>query len=237
MKNLLLFTLITCGINLTSTSQIQGYSLGQTVSDFTVTDIYGQTHNLYSYTSQGKYVILDFFFTTCPPCQQTVPYFSELHEKYGCNSGDIVCISMNTCQENDAAVIAFENTYGGSFAHAPAISGDGGAAAVDNNFNPAAYPTYCLIAPDNSLNKSDIWPISSVTDFENTFPTGSNITPQACASNVDEITNDLNLRIYPNPSNNETSLLFKAKGNENATIKIFNLLGEVVLVKFLSNCY
>ena len=235
MKKLILSIIILFSVALTSTAQIQGYSLGQTVSDFTVTDIHGQTHNLYSYTSQGQYVMLDFFFTTCGPCQQTVPFFSELHEKYGCNSGDIVCISMNTGQDNNAAVIAFENTYGGSFAHAPAISGDGGAGAVDNVFNPAAYPTYCLIAPDNTLNNSDIWPISSVSSFENAFPAGSNITPQTCASNVAAITNDMDIRMYPNPANDKTRLLFTTTCHGKATITIYNLLGKIITVKHISN--
>ncbi len=64
-------------------AQLQGYSVGQTVNDFTVTDTQGNTHNLYSITASGKHVVLDFFFDTCPPCQQTQPYLNQLHETYG----------------------------------------------------------------------------------------------------------------------------------------------------------
>src|SRR5688572_4123188 len=37
--------------------------------DFTVTDSHGESHQLYAdYLDQGKTVLLEIFFTTCPPC-------------------------------------------------------------------------------------------------------------------------------------------------------------------------
>lgn len=177
MKKLLLgLSAIAC-FNLAS-AQITGYSVGQTVADFTVTDTEGNSHNLYSITASGKYVMLDFFFVNCPPCQQTQQHFNHLHDKYGCNAGDLFVISINTGQDNNTQVDAFEATYGGTYEHSPAVSGDGGSASVDNAFNPSAYPTYCLIGPDNKLINADIWPISSVASFEAAFPGGSGITPQ-----------------------------------------------------------
>lgn len=35
-----------------------------TAVDFTVTDTQGNVHNLFSYLNEGKFVVLDFFFTT-----------------------------------------------------------------------------------------------------------------------------------------------------------------------------
>ena len=32
--------------------------------DFTVTDVDGNEHNLFSYLDDGKYVLIDFFYTT-----------------------------------------------------------------------------------------------------------------------------------------------------------------------------
>jgi len=47
----------------TSSAQIQGYGVGDTVDNFTVTDTNGNTHDLYAYAEAGKYILLDFFLT------------------------------------------------------------------------------------------------------------------------------------------------------------------------------
>ena len=54
---------------------------GTTVNNFTVTDTDGNEHDLYTITASGKYVFLDFFFDTCPPCQSTTPIFNEIGAK------------------------------------------------------------------------------------------------------------------------------------------------------------
>lgn len=169
-----------------SQAQIQGYSLNDVVDDFTVTDIHGDEHNLYTYTSEGKYVFIDFSFTSCGPCQTTAPIFNEFYDKYGCNNGEVVCMSMfgTLSTDHDPEVEAFENTYGGTFNHAPAISVDGGATPVDSNFNPAAYPTVCLIDPDNKIIKLDIWPINGIGDLEATFSSEFNPTPMNCTESL-----------------------------------------------------
>lgn len=236
MKRLVLSVVL--GASFGSTfGQIQGYSVGQTVADFTVTDINGNSHTLYNYTAAGQYVMLDFFFVTCPPCQQTTPIFNELHDKYGCNAGDLVCLSINTGQDNNAQVAAFETTYGGSFSHSPAVSGDGGSAAVDGVFNPAAYPTYCLIGPDNKLVNADIWPINSVADFESAFPMGSNITPMACTVGLtpEPGAENIPMNIYPNPASGVVHIDLGTDNIAQVSIEITDLTGRTVLVQPASN--
>ncbi len=49
--------------------------------DFTVTDSDGNTHNLYAdYVNQGKVVVLEIFFTTCPPCATHAPHWQTLYD-------------------------------------------------------------------------------------------------------------------------------------------------------------
>lgn len=229
MRKTLLTLLAGLAIAAPAEAQLQNFAVGDVAPDFTVTDVHGATHTLYSQTSQGKYVILDFFFTTCPPCQATVPFFSELHDKYGCNNGDLYCLSIDV-GDTDAEVIAFENTYGGSFAHAPAVSGnEGGGNAVIQTYSPAAYPTYVLIGPDNKFISIDIWPVSGVGSFEAAFPQGSNITPMPCSTvGIDNAQVATSMTLFPNPAQDQAKLNLNLEQEGVVAIEIYNLMGSRV---------
>lgn len=233
MKKILLS--ITClALTLGAQAQIGNYAVGEVVDDFTVTDINGETHNLYTITASGKHVYLDFFFDTCVPCQGASPTFGEFYDKYGCNSGDVYCIVMNNGTDNDAATAAYEETYGGPGHHAPAVSADGGAGAVDAAFGVGAYPTFCMIGPDNKLINGDIWPLSGVETFEATFYGSYNPSPMSCSlAGIEENTiNDLT--IYPNPAFSNTTIVFSSESDNEATITVMNLLGELIQTNLVS---
>lgn len=218
-------TLILFLFGFLANAQVNNYNVGDVVDDFTVTDVHGVEHNLYTITASGKYVYLDFFFDTCVPCQQTTPIFNEFYDKYGCNSGDLYMISINDGSDTDAEVIAFENLYGGPFNHAPAVSAEGGSAAVDNNFGINAYPTYCLIGPDNTLVERDIWPLTGVETFEATFPTGFEPQVMECTLGLaDATTFDFN--IYPTVS--KGNITINLPSSIESSIAIFDSLGQQV---------
>lgn len=237
MKKLLLSVAVLLGATFISNAQIQNYSVGQTVNDFTVTDIHGNTHTLSTITGSGQWVLLDFFFVTCPPCQATVPIFSELHQKYGCNSGDLFCLSIDT-GDSDAEVQDFENTYSTSSGHAPApaASGnEGGGNAVITDMSPAAYPTYCLIGPDMKIYNLDIWPINSIADFEAAFAQASfSPTVMSCPLSIDEVEIALNeAKLFPNPAVNSASLSVELAITMDVDVKVYNMLGaEVATFEF-----
>jgi len=236
MKKTLLVTLLLLLVGSISHAQIQAYSVGDVAPDFTVTDVNGNTYSLYSITGSGQYVLLDFFFTTCPPCQSTAPIFNELHEKYGCNQGQLFCMSVDV-GDSDAEVVQFENTYGGTFSHAPAVSGtEGGGDAVNSTMNIAAYPTYALIGPDNKFISTDIWPIAGVADFEAAFPAGSGITPMTCSAvSVDQALSEATLQLYPNPAAQSTRLDLTLDTYDEVNIEVYDLLGQRVLVQELGS--
>ena len=131
-----------------------------TADDFTVTDVHGETHNLFSILDEGKHVIVDFFYTTCGPCQASVPTMNQAYTDYGCNTGEIFFLSIDN-GDTDAQVLQYENQFGGLF---PSVSGiDGGGNLVVSNYGIGAYPTVILIAPDRSILEQDIFPISNIT--------------------------------------------------------------------------
>lgn len=155
-------TLILILFSFMTNAQVRNYNVGDVIDDFTVTDTEGVEHNLYSITAQGKHVWLDFFFVDCVPCQLTVSHFNEFYDKYGCNDGEVYALSINLGNDGDAYVEWYKQQFGGPFNHAPAASGEGGSAAVRNNFGVNAFPTFCLIGPDNTLLNKDISPIRGV---------------------------------------------------------------------------
>lgn len=229
MKKLILTSLAAAGLCLGASAQLQNFAVGDVAPDFTVTDAHGNTHSLYAETAQGKYVYLDFFFTTCPPCQTTTPYFSELHEKYGCNGHDLFAISLDIGDSN-AEVLQFEQTYGGTHAAAPAVSGtEGGGNAVNSTYGPAAYPTYVIIGPDNRFINIDVWPVSNVGSFEAAFPAGSGITPASCAVvAVTPAQAAIPVGISPNPAFGATKLSVNFPADGVASIDVFDLAGARV---------
>jgi thiol-disulfide isomerase/thioredoxin len=219
----------TFGLN----AQVTTYPVGGAVADFTVTDVHGVSHTLSDYTSAGKWVVLDFFFVNCPPCQSTVPTFSEFHEKYGCNEGDVICLSIDTGDDN-AQVLGFESTYSEStgFSPAPAASGtEGGGNAVVSAFGVGAFPTYCLIGPDMTLRLDDIYPINNVATFE-TALSGAGFTPQVMScgsvSSIEEngLLNDI--AVFPNPAAASATVSVSLEATTDVTVEVFNLVGALV---------
>jgi thiol-disulfide isomerase/thioredoxin len=131
-----------------------------TAVDFTVTDVHGNSHNLFSLLNEGKYVIVDFFFTTCGPCISSVPTLNQAFTDYGCNTGEVFFISIDD-GDSDAEVLQYENSYGGLL---PSVSGnDGGGNSVNSAYGISAYPTVILIAPDHTILEQDIFPVSNIT--------------------------------------------------------------------------
>lgn len=63
-------------------SQAQ-YKEGRKMTDFSLTDIDGDTYRLSTLLSQKQLIILDFWYTTCEPCKMEFPYFESAVQKYG----------------------------------------------------------------------------------------------------------------------------------------------------------
>ncbi len=216
-----------------SWSQINGYGEGDTVNDFTVTDIFGEEHNLYSYTAEGKHVIIDFFYIGCGGCQSFISVFNELYDKYGCNEGDLVCIAMNGT-DKDSQVLEFEETFGGSFHWAPAITIDGGGVAVTNDFDPMYYPACILIDNNNVLINSNVHPTETIADIEANFPESFNPEVMACSLDVSDHQEEL-FSVYPNPVQSGELIALNIEHNfEKTSLEVYNILGGLVFKKTLN---
>ena len=114
----------------------------------TATDIHGNNHHLFDYLDNGKFVVLDFFFTTCGPCISSVPIINNAFTMFGCNTGDVIFLSIDN-GDTDAEVLQYEIDYS---ALPPAASGNDGGGNVVNNTYATLY-NINLFGLDLSISK------------------------------------------------------------------------------------
>lgn len=125
--------------------------------DFTATDVHGTEVHLFDILDGGQAVLIDFFFTTCGPCQQATPKIVESYYAMGCNMHDVFYMEIAT-GDSEQACLNWVNTYGVEY---PTISGEAGGTQICNQYSIGAYPTVILIMPDRSIVINDLWPINN----------------------------------------------------------------------------
>ncbi len=221
MKKSIIFLLFLFNISV-SFSQV---SLSEAV-DFTVTDVEGNKHHLFDYLNDGKYVLIDFFFTTCAICQEIAPKINEVYEYFGCNSASLIVLGIEY-ENNDADVIAFNKAYGSAY---PSVSGlEGGGRDVCIAYKPNAYATITLIAPDKQIVFKDIWPINSAqTVIDTITPLGPQKADCAATGIYENLSN---IDIYPVPAND----FIKIANANGYYLSVYNTNGQIVLQKDITS--
>ena len=131
--------------------------------DFTATDCHGTQVHLFDILDSGQYVLIDFFFTTCGPCQQATPKVVESYYLMGCNMHDVFYMEISP-SDADPACQNWATNYGVEY---PTIGTTGGGASICTNYQIEAYPTLILIAPDRTILIQDLWPISNAQTVVN----------------------------------------------------------------------
>ncbi len=134
-------------------SQLQA----QQAPDFTITATDGQNHSLYAdYLDQGKTVVIEMMFTTCPPCNAFAPFMEPLNEKWGSGQHDVVFFCMSTQNFDDNADVAnWLSDHSATFAGAGKEGGalDALQPYLGGQFGPFfGTPAFIVIAPDGSVN-------------------------------------------------------------------------------------
>lgn len=125
--------------------------------DFTATDCHGTEVHLFDILDGGQSVLIDFFYTTCGPCQQATPKVAEAYTRLGCNMHDVFFMEI-TPYDNDAACQNWCQNYGIEY---PTIGTNGGGASLISQYGITAFPTVILITPDHHIVINDLWPISN----------------------------------------------------------------------------
>ncbi|MBR4157091.1 MAG: T9SS type A sorting domain-containing protein [Bacteroidales bacterium] len=126
--------------------------------NFTVTECYGEEEiTLFDILDRGQYVLIDFFFMNCTPCQTVAPKVAEAYRALGCNQHDVFFMEISPV-DNDDVCQWWAERYGVEY---PTVGKDGGGLEVDEIYDIHSYPTFVLIAPDRSIafQDIDIYPI------------------------------------------------------------------------------
>lgn len=131
-------------------------SLTQAV-DFTATDCHGTEVNLFDILDGGQYVLIDFFYTTCGPCNQAAPKIVEAYSRLGCNMHDVFFMEIST-SDPDVNCQNWCANYGVEF---PTISSVAGGSGICQSYGVTAYPTVILIAPNHEILIQDLFPITT----------------------------------------------------------------------------
>ena len=213
-------------IMLGSMASTQGQTNLTEAVDFTVTLTSGEQFNLFDKLAEGKYVCIDWFFTTCGPCQANQPFYTEAFQNFGCNQGEVFFVSIETTV-GDAEPLVYEETFAGEN-HPPAASGiEGGGIDAVSLYGIGAFPTFILIAPNGAVVEQDMWPLSNGAATFTTYFEAHGIGLMSCATDVSEQLENMLVSTYPSPTNNQVFVEFSGlEGSANSDI--YDILRPVV---------
>ncbi|MCF8256555.1 MAG: T9SS type A sorting domain-containing protein [Flavobacteriales bacterium] len=199
-----------------------------TAVDFTVTTMDGDQVNLFNILDGGSYAVIDFMAYWCGPCLQTAPEFSQSYTTYGCNTGDVFFISIEA-DGTDEQTLAFEQDAG-TVGGAPIVSGlGGGGEAPHTAYGISALPTMILVAPNRQIVNQDIWPFSA--SIMANLLTAEGLTAKSCNVGINDVESAGTAVVaFPNPSADRVSFRFDLNGSGQATIEVYDIMGQRVSV-------
>jgi thiol-disulfide isomerase/thioredoxin len=82
-------------------------TLATAADGFSVRDLQGKTHTLAGY--KGKWVLVNFWATWCPPCLEEIPDLVALHDKHKDKDLVVIGIAMDYRNPKQVAEFADQN--------------------------------------------------------------------------------------------------------------------------------
>ena len=93
------------------------FALVAAADEFTLEDLQGKTHRLADY--RGKWVLVNFWATWCPPCLKEIPELISLHNAH--HDKDLAVIGISMDSDPSKIVAAFARAHGVNY---PVVMGN-----------------------------------------------------------------------------------------------------------------
>ena len=209
-------------------------SLTQAV-DFTSTDHDGNEIHLFEILDGGQYVLIDFFFTTCGPCQTATPSIVDAYYQLGCNEHDVFFLEVSPTDHNNSAS-NWINNYNVPYPTIHSQTGGNTGEEICTMYNigtgaenSGAFPTIILIAPDRSIVLQDIYPVNSPEDIINPL-TQIGIELHPCtgqeAEVIIEVTKERSTKLDVTFTPNAATVSYYYMISENPDLVIENVVAQ-----------
>lgn len=189
--------------------------------EFSVKTLDSETIRLFPILDAGNIVVIDFFSTSCGPCQTFAYDFEMAYQNFGSNQGNVFFLAINYNSDNRGVEI-FDSIFNITL---PSASGlEGGGNAVYEAYGITAYPTVILITPDHQITEQFIWE-----------PTAENITNAVVSAGgtlvgeIEKYDGLSGLTISPNPGKDLVKLFFDTEKSGQISYQILDLTGRVFL--------
>ncbi len=153
--------------------------LGDVMYDFSVTVAGGETVQLSQLLQEKEMVLLNFWYSTCGPCDSEFPYMQKAYEKYGDKIGIIAIDPL----EDAATVATYQGLKGLTF---PMASGP---RAWVNTFSITGYPTSIVVDRYGVICLMETGALTSQTPFTSMFEyfTGEDYVQKLCVNGVADV--------------------------------------------------
>ncbi len=190
--------------------------------DFHVKTIDGETIYLFPILDDSQQiVVIDFFSTSCGPCQDYADDFQRSYEKFGSNQGNVYFMGINWGNDN-TGVHEFDSIFGLTY---PTVSGSqGGGNLVYGDYNIMSYPTVIVITPDHQIVEQYVW----VPDEDNI--TEAVVNAGGVIVGVDDPLSERNeVRLFPQPASDVLHISLSDQNTGWVTFELIQLTGKSLL--------
>ena len=172
---------------------------------------------------EEQIVVIDFFSTTCGPCQDYADDFQRSYEAFGSNTGNVYHMGINWGNDNEG-VREFDSIYGLTF---PSISGTQGAGnIVFNQYQIQSYPTVIVINTAHEITDQYVWVPSEENIEAAIIAAGGILVGTNESERVDSPT-----VFYPNPVSSKGTINLSLSEAAEVSIEVYNIVGKRLVSK------